>query len=413
MLVGIDVGSHKVCTLVGEALPAGGIRVLGVGHAPTSGVSDGEIVHVEHAAEAIAASVARAERVADVTISNAAIGMTGGHLVSSVNRASVPCGRRPRPMEEADVDRLLETAGTVPLPDGREVLHVLPRSYNIDGGNSVVSPLGMAGCQLGVDVLIVTADTVSVANLRQCLDLAEVGSATLVMSTLAAAEATLTDDERELGVFVVDLGAATTGIACFTEGSVEHCASLKIGGRHMTKDLAVVLQTPLASAERIKTTHGHVLPELDDDTTEIEIESFGDDAKRTATRHHVSEILAARADEIADLVWAELEEHDLTGRLPAGAVLVGGGSELGGLARRFCTKWNLPVRQGRPSRLAGLADAARSPSHAGAVGLLAWHGRNVVDAAVLSAPPTVSAEGVQRVWGWAKEAFLPRGNGRR
>jgi cell division protein FtsA len=239
--------------------------------------------------------------------------------------------------------------------------------------------------------------------------LAEVGPVTLALSTLAAAEAVLTPDERELGVVVVDLGAATTGLACYVDGALAHSAVLPLGGRHMTNDLAVVLQTPLAQAERIKTTHGHVLPELDDDETAIDVVPFGQSDGRTTTRRYVSEVLAARADELATLVLAELEAAGLAGRLPAGAVLVGGGSELGGLPRRLHARWSRPVRMGRTSEVAGLADAARGPAHAGACGLLLWGAKGVRDAAGLSmaAERVVSGAGVARVLSWAKAAFLP------
>ncbi len=412
MLVGIDVGSDKICTLVGEALPGDGIRVLGIGHAPAVGIRRGEVVHVEDAAGAIAASLERAERVAGVTVESAIVGLTGVHLEGSANRAVIPLGRRPRPITAADVDRVLEAAGTIPLPAGREILHVLPRSYTVDEGGAVVSPVGMEGYRLGTEVHVVTASAASLANLRRCLELAEVGSTTLVMACLAASEATLTPDERELGAFVVDLGASATGLACFRDGALVHSAVIPVGGRHMTNDLAVMLQTPLDSAERIKITHGHVLPELDDDTTEVDVESFGQTERHNASRRFVSEILAARADEIAKLIWAELERAELAGHLPAGAVLVGGGSELSGLARRLCARWSLAVRTGQPGKVIGLADTARSPSHASAVGLLAWRARGVRDAAGLPMAREQPSNGVGRMLGWAKDAFLPRSGAR-
>ena len=349
MLVGIDLGSHKVCTIIGQALPGGGLRLLGIGHAPAGdGIRNGEVVHVEEAAGAIASSLERAERIAGDTIHGVHVGVTGLHVRSQNNQAAVPCGRRPRPIDQADVVRVLEAAGTIPLPDGREVLHVLPRAFRLDDGGPILSPVGMEGCQLSTEVHIVTAGTAPLAAVRRCLAMAETGPARLVMSTLAAAEATLTADERRLGVFVVDLGHACTGLACFHDGTALHTAVLQVGGRHMTNDLAVVLQTPVRHAEEIKETYGHVLPDLDDGTTQIPVIPFGDGERSTTTRRHVSEILAARADEIAGLVNAELERAGMAGRLAAGAVLVGGGSELGGLARRLCEQWGAPVRIGRP-----------------------------------------------------------------
>jgi cell division protein FtsA len=414
-VVSIDIGSHKICTLIGEALPGGGVRVLGMGHAPAVGIRRSEVVHVEDAAGAIAASVERAERVAGIPVRRAVVGMTGTHIASQSNHAVVPIGRRPREVEQADVQRVLETAGAVPLPAGREVLHVLPRYYQLDGGGPVVSPLGMEGYRIEVGVHIVTAASAALTNLRRCLSLAEVAPSALVFSTLAAAEATLTRDERELGVMLVDLGAAATGVACYREGALVHSAVLPVGSRHMTNDLAVLLQTPLDQAERIKTASGHVLPELDDDDVAIDIVPFGEAERRTTTRHHVSEVLAARADEIARLVLAEIERKELHGQLPAGVVLCGGGTELSGLPRRLYEQWGLPVRIGRASDVIGLGDAAKGPSHAAAVGLLLWGARRVPDAVALTVGQpgrsTDGLTGLEKMMTWARTAFLPS-NGR-
>jgi cell division protein FtsA len=414
MLAGIDIGSHKVCTLIGEALPRGGVRILGMGHAPAAGIRRGEIVHVEDAAGAIAASVERAERTSGLRVDQAVVGITGPHLAGVGNRAVVPVSRRPRPIESADVDRVLEAAGALPQPADREVLHVLPQAFTVDSTGPVFSPLGMEGVRLEADVHIVTAAAAALTHLRRCLELAELRSAALTMSTLAAAEATLTRDERELGVFVVDLGSACTGLACYRHGLLVHSGVVPIGGRHMTNDLAVVLQTPLAQAERIKITHGHVLPDLDKDPVEIPIKPFGEAVERTMSRRHASEVLAARADEIGRLVEAEVERAGLAGKLPAGAVLVGGTSELGGLARRLCTQWQLPVRLGRPQDVLGLGDAARGPAHAAAVGLLLWRIRDVQDARDLPIGQAVRPvpAGAGRLLAWVRQAFVPGGGQR-
>jgi cell division protein FtsA len=412
MIVGIDIGSHKICTLVGEVLAGGGVRLLGMGHAPAGGIRAGEVVHVEEAAGAIAASVERAERMAGIKIDRALVGITGPSIEGANNQGVLPCGRRPRPITAEDVDRALDIAGTVPVGADRTVLHVLPRYFAVDDGVPVVSPINMAGHRVRAEVHIVTASAAPVANLRRCLSMAEVVPTGLVMSTLAAAEAVLTPDERALGAFVVDLGAAVTGLACYVDGALAHTAVLPVGGRHMTNDLSVILQTPVAEAERIKGAHGHVLPELDDDATAIDVVPFGDDGRRSTTRLYVSEVLAARADEIADLVSAELESAGFAGHMPAGAILVGGGTELAGIPRRLGARWGVPVRVGRPSRLLGLADAVRGPAHAGVVGLLLWGDRAAHDAAQPLSSPSDASSGMARVLAWARTAFLPGGNAR-
>lgn len=407
MIAGIDIGSHKITTLIGEALPGRGVRVLGAGHAPAEGIRAGEIVHVEDAAGAIAASLERAERLAGEVFDRAFIGLTGAHLDSRLNAAVVPCARRPRPMAEEDVQRALEAAGTVPIAPEREMLHVLPRAFRLDGGSRVDSPVGMEGCQLEADVLIVGGATATLNNLRTCLDMAEVDRYRLVFSTLAAGDAVLTDDERELGVALVDLGHAMTGLACYDEGSVAHAGTIPIGGRHMTSDLAVVLQTPLEQAERIKKTHGHVLPEHDDEATEIEVTPFGADEPRVVRRRLVSEVLAARADELSRLVAERLAEAGFA-EPPAGVVLVGGGTELKGLARRLHEGWGLPVRIGRPRQVAGLTSAASGADHAAAVGLLGWAGRAELDVATLPGAGAPAGGGVAGVVAWLRQTMLPR-----
>jgi cell division protein FtsA len=414
MLVGIDVGSHKICTLVGEPLPGGGLRLLGMGHSPASGIRKGEVIHVEDAAGAIAASVERAERVSGHAIHHAAIGITGPHLQGHNHTASIACGRRAREIVSGDVDRALEAAGAAPLSIGREVLHVLPRAFVLDEGAPVVSPIGMEGYRLEAGVHLVSASASNLGNLRRCLELAEVAPQRLTMATLAAGEAVLTADERELGVFLVDLGASCTGVACYRDGTLIHSSVIPIGGRHMTNDLAVVFQTPLAQAERIKTSSGHVLPELDDDeSAEINVVPFGEGQGRKATRRQVSEVLAARADEIAGLVMATLVEAGLDGRLPAGAVLVGGGTELAGMPRRLSEAWDAPVRVGRASEIVGLTEAAKSPDHAAAVGLLLWSQHDVIDAATgLAVVDLPEDRSVAKFSSWIRAAFMPARNGR-
>jgi len=408
MIAGIDVGSHKVVTLIGEALPGGGVRVRGIGHAATQGIRAGEVEHIDEAAGTIATSLERAERLANDTFDRAFVGITGAHVESVNNRASLPFARRARAILAADVERSLDAAGTVPLPSDREILHVLPRGYFVDSGHSVRSPIGMSGCLLAADAHLVTVGAAPLATLRRCLELADVDRFRFVLSTLAAAEATLTRDERQLGVAIVDLGHAVTGVASYREGALAHSATVPIGGRHMTHDLAVFLQASLDQAERIKKTHGHVLPEHDDGTTNVDVIPFGADAPRPVARHDVSQVLAARADELADLIAEELAADGVDGRPPAGVVLVGGGAETRGLARRLHLRWQLPVRIGRPRDVAGLATATAGPDHAAAVGLLLWSALGMPDAANPTGRASAEANGHGGVFDWLIGALLPR-----
>ncbi len=413
MLVGIDIGSHKVCTLVGEPLPGGGLRVTGIGHAPAAGIRRGEIIDVDEAAGAIAASVVRAERVSGQSIDRAVVGITGRHLEGQNHASVIACGRRPREITKADIDRSLQAATSIPLPLGRELIHVLPQGYTLDDAGPIKSPIGMEGYRLAADVHLVTGEATSLSNLRRCLALAEVTPSRFTVSTLAASEAVLTPDEKELGVAVADLGASATGLACYVGGALVHTVVLPVGGQHLTQDLAKLFQTPLAQAEKIKVSQGHALPELDDDTTaEIDVVPFGDGERRVVTRRAVSEVLAARVDEIAHLIQDELSSAQLNGRLPAGMVLVGGGTELAGLARRLRDRLALPVRVGRPSQVIGLSEATRGPDHAAAVGLLLWRARGAFDAATGIVEKETETAGMTRFASWLWEAFLPARSGR-
>ena len=410
-LVGIDIGSQKICTMIGEALPDGGFRILGMGHAPAEGIRAGEVVHVEDAAGSIAASVERAERIAGLSISAATVGITGTHIGCEDNEATIPLGRRSRMVEQMDVDRVLETAGAIHLAPGREILHVLPQRFRLDEGAEVDSPLGMEGQSLSVDVHVITASSAALSNMRRCLEMIDIRESELVFSTLAAAESTLTRDERELGVFLVDMGASSTGIACYSGGSLCYSSVLELGSKHLTNDLAVLLQTPLEQAERIKKTYGHVLPELDDEGVEINITPFGETEQRKTTRLHVSEVLAARSDELAGLIAEELQQAGFAEAMAAGAVLTGGGTDLKGLPRRLHEGWGLPVRVGKSRSMVGLNDSAKGPAQAATFGLLHWKGKPVVDAANLGrlAQETnaVPQGGMGKALTWAKAAFLP------
>ncbi len=410
MIIGIDVGSHKIAALIGELLPGpgGGVRILGVGHAPAEGIRAGEVVNVEDAAGAIAASVDRAERLAGDSFDSAVIGITGLHIHSRNNGADVPCGRRPRPVDAQDVARALEAAGTVPIGPEREVLHVVPRHFQVDEGPVLADPSGMEGFRLHSSVHVVTGSQAAFNNLRRCVGMAEIAPARFVLSTLAAAEATLTPDERELGVVVMDMGHAVTGVACYREGALVHSATVGLGGRHLTNDLAVMFQTPFEQAERLKQTHGHVLPEHDDERTEIEITPFGEESRRRVGRRDVSEVLAARIDEIASMVMEEIQSAEYVDGPPAGVVLVGGGTELSGLARRLHETLHLPVRIGRPRDVVGLTDAAGGPGHAAAVGLLRWSAKQAHDPLPRRGAGGTSASMLD----WMRQALLPRRDGR-
>jgi len=368
----IDVGTTKVCTIVAEVTPAGELRILGVGVGPSAGISRGMVDNIHAAIEAIASSVQRAERASGTRILSAHVGIAGPH-VSSMNSRGIVAVADPRhPISEHDVQRALDSARIVNIPNNREVIHVVPRYYVVDGQDHVVDAVGMYGARLDVDTHIVTAGGAAMQNLIRCVEGAGVRVETLILEPLASAEAVLDREELEHGVALIDIGGGTTDIAVFSQGAVIHTAVLPIGGIHMTRDLVVALRVPLPAADQVKRDHGHALPSLIDEIEEIEVESFGADTTKTVRRRLVAEVLQARTEELLEMCLAEIRRGADPGMLSAGVVLTGGASSLNGIELLAEDVLSLPARVGRPRHLAGLSDLLHDPAYATSVGLLRW-----------------------------------------
>jgi cell division protein FtsA len=400
-IVGIDVGTTKICTLVGEADAESGLRIIGVGVAPARGIRKGVVVNVQEATEAIATSIEKAERISGYRIESAYVGLAGAHVSSVNSRGVVAVNRGERGVQAADVERALDAARAITIPHNREVLHIIPRGYTVDGDDGVRDPLGMQAYRLEVEAHIITGATPSIHNLVKCVQATGIGIDALVLEPLAAGEAVLTDVEREMGVVLADVGGGTTDIAIFIEGSIWHTVVLATGGEHITNDIAIGLRTPFTTAEELKVKYGHARPQAINPAENLDVAVFGEGGRQPVSRHFLAQVIEARVEEIFDLVLQEIKRSGYDGLLPAGVVLCGGTADLAGIRDLARDMLNLPVRIGTPQDLEGMVDMLSSPAYATSAGLLQWGLRH--DA---PRPTRAQRNGHFRLPGWVK-AFLP------
>lgn len=371
-IASIDVGTTKVCTLVGESSELGELRIVGVGVSPSRGLRKGIVVNATEAAEAIVASVERAERISGYDIAQAHVGIAGAHIASLNSRGVIGVPHGERGITDDDVARVLDASRAVSVPEHHRVLHVIPRGYSIDGQEGVSDPRGMYGARLEVEAHIVTGSSLSIQNLVKCVNTLNMDVDQLVLAPLAAGEAVLTNTERAMGVALADIGGGTTDIAIFIEGSVWHTAILPVGGHHLTNDVAICLRTPFDEAENLKKKHGHACLDQADGDEALDIAAFGEEAHQRITKRQLAQVLNARVQEIASLILQEIKRSGYDGLLPAGVVLCGGTSELAGICSVMREVIGLPVRVGRPHDLQGLVDVLAHPAYATSVGLLLW-----------------------------------------
>ena len=367
----IDIGTTKVCTVVGE-LASDEMRILGVGIAPSAGLSRGMVENIRDATDSIKASVEKAERSSGTRILSAHVGIAGTHIACLNNRGIVAIPDRTRPIMPDDVTRVLDGARVVSIPTNREIIHVIPRYYVVDGQDNVSDPVGMFGTRLDVETHIVTGIDSAIQNLTKCVENVGVQVDGLILEPLASAEAVLDQEEKEQGVVLVDIGGGTTDIALFIESSVFHTAVLPVGGNHVTRDIVVGLRAPYQAAEDAKRKWGHAIPSMVDAREEITLDAFGSEGSKTELRRRLCEIIQARVEEILEMVSAEVKRAVHDDVISAGIVLTGGTAKLSGIdmLAEQVTGW--PARVGMPRNLHGLTDALIDPAYATSVGLLQW-----------------------------------------
>src|SRR5881396_3012866 len=377
VLVAIDIGTTKVCVLIGEMAARGGVDVIGIGQAPSDGLRKGVVIDIDRTVQSVASAVEAAERISGLKVRSAFVGISGSHISSQNSRGMVAVsGSSRHDVDRGDTMRAVETARAVNIPNTLEILHVLPRSYVVDGQAGVRDPIGMTAARLEVETHIVTASSTSVQNLSKCVQRAGVEIEELVLAPLATSEAVLTEEDRELGVCLADIGGDTTDIAIFQDGSISHCATIPMGGRSVTADLGIVLRVTPDVAESVKFRYGSAVPMGVDPDEVLQVTSIGEETSHGVTRRHIAEIVESRVSEIFKFIGAEIEAAGATNRLQAGLVLTGGGSLLDGVNRAARDQLGMSARVVGPSGLGGLTDQIEAPPFSAASGLLLWGARN-------------------------------------
>jgi len=376
VLVGIDVGTSKICALIGEVARDGSLTIVGKGSVPASGLKKAVVVNIDQTVRSITGAVDHAERLSGYQIDRAFVGVGGQHVESQNSRGAVAVSGHQREVTREDIGRALEVARAVSIPSNREVLHVLPRGFIVDGQEGVKDPLGMSAIRLEIETHIVTAAATGVRNLAKCVQASNVKIDELVANSLASAEAVLSETERDLGVAVADIGAGTIDLALFLDGSPFKTAVLPVGGNNVTNDLAIGLKTSLQVAEELKIQNGTCdLSSVAPDEF-ISVTMLGEPDGRTLSRLEVCQIIEARMREIFEMLRAEIRSAG-EGLLPAGVVLTGGAAQLAGAAALGREVLDMPVRVAGPTGVGGLTDNIMNPAYSTAIGLLYWGAKNL------------------------------------
>jgi cell division protein FtsA len=405
VLVGIDAGTTIVTTLIGEVGRTGEVSIIGYGITPSSGMKKGMVANIDQTVNSIAASIEKAERLSGYKIGSAFVAVGGSHISSQNSRGVVAVSGHKREVSREDVARATEAAKAVQVPSNREILHVLPRGYIVDGQEGIKDPLGMSAVRLEVETHIVAGAATSAQNLSKCVTNAGVQIDELVVSSLAAAEATLTDTEKELGVLIADIGGGTTDLAIFTDGAAYHTAVLPVGGINVTNDVAIGLRTSLDLAEEIKIKHGTA--DLSDVQPEelLNVAILGEGGGQTIQRRKLCEVIEARMSEIYSLIGEEVKRSGHDGLLPAGVVLTGGGARLAGAAELAREVLQMPVRVASPQGVGGLMDQLSNPAFSTSIGLLLWGARHVGSEPMTYSTGAGGGAGVGRLMEWLRGLF--------
>jgi cell division protein FtsA len=398
LIVGLDIGTTKVTCMVAEVRPDGRLSVVGLGTQPTSGLKRGVVVNIEATVDAISRVVQEVELMADCKIHDLYTGIAGSHIKSFNSNGMVAI--KDKEVTQYDVERVIEVARAMPIPAEQQVLHILTQEFIIDGQGGVREPIGMSGVKLEVKVHIVTGAVSAAQNVVKCVRRCGLEVMDLILQPLASSYAVLTEDEKELGVCLVDIGGGTADLAVFTQGAIRHTAVIPVAGELVTNDIAMTLRTPTAEAEELKTHYGVALHSLVAPEEMIEVPSVGDRPSRLLMRQQLADVIEPRVSEIFDLVVAELRRSGYEELLSSGIVLTGGTALMPGMAELGEDIFHLPVRVGTPLYEGALADVIRYPQYAAAMGLViegAAQRRRGIQARDTS--------GVKQIWGRLKDWF--------
>jgi cell division protein FtsA len=402
-VVGLDIGTTKISAVIGELSPEGKLEVIGVGHRVSKGLRKGVVVDVDAAAEAVALALEDAEVMAGVRVDHVYVGLGGGQVEALTAEGAVELATKE--VTPRDIKQVLAAARPLTPPEPCRVLQVVPIEFRLDEARGIVDPRGMAGSKLAVVAQVISAAMPAIDTLLKALQRVKVGVRDIVAHQLAAARAALTEDEKQLGVALLDLGGGTTDLAVYAGGTLRHLASLPVGGNHVTHDLAVGLRTPVAEAERLKKQYGCARCALiqSDDTVDVPV--LGAKAVQPTPRKLLGEIIECRIEEVLTLALQRLQQSGCYGELSAGLVLTGGGALLPGMVQAAEAIFELPVRLGVPVDVGGLSDLVHSPIHATSVGLALWGADRLRDAPSRRGHPTSLGVWLRRMASWWQRAF--------
>ena len=367
IIVGLDIGTTKICAVVGELLDDE-INIIGVGSHPSTGLRKGSVVNIESTVDSIKKTVEEAELMAGCDISSVYVGIAGNHIKGFNSHGIIAI--KGREISQADVDRVIEAAKAVAIPTDREILHVIPQEFIVDEMESIQNPVGMNAIRLEVKIHIVTGAVSSVRNIVKCCNKAGLEVCDIVLESLASGMAVLTGEEKELGCVVADVGGGTTDLALFKDNNLKFIHELTVGGHNLTNDISIGLRTPLPEAEKIKIHHGTCMPEHARKGSSIEVPAVGGREPKKLSKGILAEILEPRVEEIFSLLKKELFSNGLENAFPAGFILTGGSVTLDGFTELAESVFNVPIRIGQPDKIGGLKDIVRNPAFATAVGLV-------------------------------------------
>ncbi len=376
MIAGLDVGSTKIATCVGQ-YQDGVVDIIGLGSTPSSGMRKGVVVDIEETTSSISQALDEAEQMCGSPIPSAVVGISGSHIQSTSNKGVVAISRADGEISENDVDRVIQAAKVLPNTPNREILHIIPRQFIVDGAEGVFDPVGMNGIRLETEAIIISGGSMAIKNLSKCVLSAGLDIQEVVYSPLASAKALISKQQMELGVALMDIGAQTTSVTIFEEGDVLHTTAIPLGSSHITNDIAIGLRTSIDVAEKIKIKHGAAKAEQYNDKDSLDLSTLSDMDNDSVSLKYISEIIEARLNEMLLMIRDELRSVGKDGMLPAGIVLTGGGCQINGLTDLVKETLRLPAQIGKPLQpLSGMIDKLNDPLYSTCVGLMMWNLEN-------------------------------------
>ncbi|GAB4405779.1 MAG: cell division protein FtsA [Bacteriovoracaceae bacterium] len=368
VLVGLDVGTTKVCTIVGQVSNDSNIDIIGIGTHPSQGLKKGSVVNIEKTIKSIQCSLEEAKLMAGININRVSIGIAGSHIYSFNSSGVVAV--KGREINQDDVDRVIDAAKAIVIPSDREIIHVIPQEFTVDSTKGIKNPIGMYGTRLEANIHVVTGSISLIQNLVKCVEATGVKIENITLQPIASSEAVLTAEEKEMGVVLVDIGGGTTDVAIWKDGNLIHTQIIPVGGNHFTNDLSVALKVPHAEAERIKVNHGGVIPEKFASNANVMVSTVAGHPQREVSLRLVAEILGARAEELFDIIKEILDEKGLKHQLSGGVVFTGGGALVNGITELAEYHLESPTKLGYPQSFGGMTNIMQHPKFSTVLGLL-------------------------------------------